>query len=99
MALSSNSGAASVPSSVAVPAGATSATFPVNTSAVAAIHSRHLCVLWQCEQIGLAHCDTPPLPTVSSLTLNPTSVITRAILTGAVTLSGPAPAVVRNFAF
>src|SRR5213076_862677 len=36
VALSTNNGAASVPSSVAVPAGATSATFPVNTSAVAA---------------------------------------------------------------
>ncbi len=76
VALSSNNAAASVPSSVAVPAGATSATFPVNTSAVAASTT----VTISASYGGVSKSATltvtpPPLPTVSSLTLNPTSVI------------------------
>jgi len=94
VALSTNNGAASVPSSVAVPAGATSATFPVNTSAVAASTT----VTISASYGGVSKSATltvtpPPLPTVSSLTLNPTSVIGGLqTSTGMVTLGAPAPA-------
>src|SRR5439155_816686 len=91
---SSNTAAAAVPSSVAVPAGATSATFPVNTSAVAASTT----VTISASYGGVSKSATltvtpPPLPTVSSLTLNPTSVIGGLqTSTGTVTLGAPAPA-------
>jgi len=92
--LSSNSGAASVPSSVIVPAGATSVAFTVSTSAVAAVTTAAISASYG----GVSKSTTltvapPPLPTVSSLTLNPTSVIggTQSS-TGTVKLSGPAPA-------
>jgi hypothetical protein len=93
-ALASDNGAASVPSRVTVPAGATSATFPVNTTAVAASTT----VTISASDAGVSKSATltvtpAPLPTVSSLTLNPTSVIGGVqSSTGTVTLSGPAPA-------
>src|SRR6267378_1975769 len=94
VALSSNNGAASVPSSVAVPAGATSATFPVNTSAVAASTTVTISAAYGGVSRSASLTVTPlPLPTVSSLTLNPTTVIGGLqSSTGTVTLSAPAPA-------
>src|SRR5467141_2605224 len=96
VALSSNNGAASVPSTVPVPAGATSATFTVSTSAVAVSTT----VTISAAYAGVTRSATltvtpasPPAPTLSSLTLNPTSVIGGVqSSTGTVTLSGPAPA-------
>src|SRR5882762_3651798 len=94
VALSSNNGAASVPSSVTVPAGATSATFPVNTSAVAASTTVTISAAYAGVTRSASLTVTaapPPAPTLT--TLNPTSVIGGAqSSTGAVTLSGPAPA-------
>jgi hypothetical protein len=94
VALSSNSGAASVPSSVAVPAGATTATFTVSTTAVTASTTVTISAAYGgATRSATLTVAPPPLPTVSSLTLNPTSVIGGAqSSTGAVTLSGPAPA-------
>ncbi|PYU84803.1 MAG: hypothetical protein DMG50_03310 [Acidobacteria bacterium] len=95
VALSSNNGAASVPSSLAVPAGATSATFTVSTSAVAAsttvaISAAHGGVT-KTASLTVTPA-SPPAPSLSSLTLNPTSGIGGAqSSTGTVTLSGPAP--------
>ena len=94
VALSSNNGAASVPPSVTIAAGATSATFPVNTTAV--VTSTPVTI--SASDGGVSKSATltvtpPPLPTLSSLTLNPTSVIGSVqSSTGTVTLSGPAPA-------
>ena len=94
VALSSNNGAASVPTSVAVPAGATTQTFTVSTSAVTASTTVTISAAYG----GVSKSATlkvvpPPLPTLSSLTLNPTSVIGGVeSSTGTVTLSGPAPA-------
>jgi len=92
--LSSSSGAASVPASVTVLAGATSATFSVSTSGVTASTQ----VIISSSFGGVTQTATltvmpPPLPTVSSLTMNPTSV-TGGVQssTGTVTLSAPAPA-------
>src|SRR5439155_1327587 len=92
--LSSNNGAASVPSSVAVPAGATTATFTVSTSPVTASTTVTISAAYG----GVSKSATltvmpPPLPTVFSLTLNPTSVIGGLqTSTGTVTLGAPAPA-------
>ena len=91
-----NTAAARVPSSVIVPAGATSATFTVSTSSVAASTTATISASYG----GVSKSATltvtpapPPAPSLSSLTLNPTSVIGGAqSSTGTVTLSAPAPA-------
>ena len=90
--LTSDNGAASVPSSVTIPAGATSATFTVTTSVVTT--STQLTI--SASYAGLtktASLTVVPqaLPSLSSLTLNPTSVTGGVQSTGTVTLSGPAP--------
>ena len=94
VALSSNNGAASVPSSVAVPAGATTANFTVSSSVVTASTTVTISAAYGgVSKSATLTVTPPPLPTVSSLTLNPTSVIGGAqYSTGTVTLSGPTPA-------
>src|SRR5207253_2130196 len=89
--LSSDNGAASVPSSVTVPAGDTSATFPINTSAVAASTPVTITASYGgATQTATLTVTPAALP---SLTLNPTSVIGGAQSSvGTVALSGPAPA-------
>jgi hypothetical protein len=91
--LSSSASAATVPASVTVAGGASSANFTVNTSAVTA----SIPVTITASYAGVTK--TAPLtvvpiqatPTLSSLTLNPTSVTGGAqSSTGTVTLSGPA---------
>jgi hypothetical protein len=80
-----------VPSSVIVLAGTTRATFTVNTSPVAAPTPATISAAYG----GVAHTASLTVvpPSVSSLALSPTSVIGGAqSSTGAVTLSGPAPA-------
>ena len=92
---SSNTSAATVPSSVTVAAGATSATFTVSTRAVAASTTVTISGTYSgaTQSTSLTVTPPPPLPTVSSLTLNPTSVVGGlGSSTGTVTLSGPAPA-------
>jgi trimeric autotransporter adhesin len=91
--LFSDNGAATVPSSVTVPAWATSATFPVSTSAVAAPTHVTISASYGGVSKSAWLTVTPTAATLSSLTLNPTSVIGGAqSSTGTVTLSGPAPA-------
>ncbi|HYU22324.1 MAG TPA: hypothetical protein VEM60_04215 [Candidatus Dormibacteraeota bacterium] len=96
VALSSSNGAARVPSSVTVAAGATSATFTVSTSAVTASTAVTISAAYggvtRTASITVAPAPPPPA-TVSSLTLNPTSVIGGLqTSTGTVTLSAAAPA-------
>jgi hypothetical protein len=89
--LSSSNAAASVPSSVTVPAGSTSATFTVSTSPVAASTVAYIFASYDGVSPSASLTVTPP--TVSSLTLNPTSVVGGVqSSTGTVTLTGPAPA-------
>jgi hypothetical protein len=93
VALSDNSGAASVPATVTVPAGATSAGFSVGTSAVAASTT----VTISASYGGATRtASLTVLPAVlTSLILNPTSVVGGPLVgnsTGTVTLNGPAPA-------
>ena len=91
---SSNPGAAQVPSSVTVPAGATTATFTVTTSAVASSTWVSISASFGgVTKTATLSVNPVPRPTVSSLTLNPSSVIGGLqSSTGTVTLSGPAPA-------
>ncbi len=94
VALASDSGAATVPSSVTVSPGATSATFTVNTTPVTGSTPVTISGSYGGVSKSATLMVTPtPLPTVSSLTLNPSSVIGGVqSSTGTVTLSGPAPA-------
>lgn len=91
--LSSNNVAASVPASgVTVAAGATSATFTLTTSAVAASTSVTISASFGGGARTAILTVLPPA--VSSLTLNPNSVVGGPLgtSTGTVTLNGPAPA-------
>ena len=92
--LSSSSASASVPASVTVPAGSTTATFTISTSAVATSTVVTIAASYGGLSTSASLTVTPPLlPTVSSLALNPTSVLGGVqSSTGTVTLSGPAPA-------
>jgi len=92
---SSNTTVARTPSSVTVAAGATTATFTVSTSAVAASTTVTISATYSGATRSASLTVTPappPLPTVSSLTLNPTNVFGGQSSTGTVTLTGPAPA-------
>src|SRR6266850_943964 len=93
---SSNTTAARVPASVTIAAGATSAAFTVATSAVSASTAVTISAAYggvtKTASLTVTPAPPPP-PTLSSLTLNPSSVIGGAqSSTGRVTLSSPAPA-------
>src|SRR6267142_1779143 len=90
--MSDNSAAATVPASVTVAVGATSATFTVNTSSVTASTSVTISASYAgvTKTASLTVMPQAP-PTLSSLTLSPTSVTGGVqTSTGTVTLSGPA---------
>lgn len=91
---SSNPSVASVPSSVTVPAGATSANFTVSTTAVSA--STNVTITASAGSVSRTATLTvnPSSSSVSlqSLTISPTSVWGGSSATGTVRLSGPAPA-------
>src|SRR5260370_35933989 len=92
---SSNAAAASVPSSVTVAAGATSAIFTVSTTAVASQTAVTISATYSgvIKSASLTVKPAPPPPvTLASLTLNPSSVVGGVgCSTGTVTLRGPAP--------
>jgi hypothetical protein len=91
---SSNTAAARVPSSVTVATEATSATFAVSTSAVAASTTVTISASYAGEtKTASLTLTPPPPPSLSSLSMNPASVIGGLeSSTGTVTLSEPAPA-------
>src|SRR6266404_9525068 len=85
---------ATVPASVTVAAGATSATFTVGTSAVTTSTSVTITASYAgaTKTSSLTVLPAQASPTLSSVTLNPTTVTGGAqSSTGTVTLSGPAP--------
>ena len=91
---SSSATAATVPASVTVAAGATSATFTVGTSAVTTSTSVTITASYAgaTKTTSLTVLPAQASPTLSSVTLNPTTVTGGAqSSTGTVTLSGPAP--------
>src|SRR6266403_1845959 len=88
---SDNTTAATVPASVTVTAGASSATFTVSTSSVTTSTSVNISASYAGATKTASLTVLPQaLPTLSSLTLNPTSVTGGVQSTGTVTLSGPA---------
>ena len=89
---SSDPSVATVPSSVTVAAGATSATFTVSTSTVSASTTVIISATYAgvTKTASLIVNPAPP-PTLTSLTLSPTSATGGNSSTGTVTLSGPAP--------
>jgi len=96
VSLSSASSAVTVPASVPVPQGASSATFGITTSVVATTTMTSLSASYG----GLTKTATftvnpattpPPGPVVASLTLNRTSVTGGYSVTGTVKLAAPAP--------
>jgi hypothetical protein len=93
---SSDTSVARVPSSVTVAAGAAGATFAISTSVVATSTTVTISATYGGVTKTAALTVTPappPAPTISSLTLNPSSVMGGLqFSTGTVTLTGPAPA-------
>jgi hypothetical protein len=90
---SSNGAVASTPSSVTIAAGATSATFPVTTTAVTSNTSVTLTAAYGGASRSATLTVTPPPPpaSLSSLAVNPTSVTGGSNSQGTVTLSSAAP--------
>jgi hypothetical protein len=86
---SSNTACATVPASITVPAGSTSAQFSISTLSVTNNTS---------SSIGAAYggrtsyATITVLPLLSGLTVSPTSLVGGAAAVGTVTLNGPAPA-------
>jgi predicted acyltransferase len=87
--LSSNNTAAVVPTTVVVPAGATSATFTVTTVGVP---TQTVATISATLGITLTAQLTINPPALTTLVLAPTSVVGGSPSVGTVTLSGPAPA-------
>src|SRR5207245_10929478 len=82
-----NPGVASVPASVTVPGNATSATFTVSTSPVSTTTSVTISGSYNGTTLSASLTVTPAPPTLSSLSLSPTSVTGGSSSTGTVTRS------------
>jgi hypothetical protein len=90
--LSSTNPKATVPSSVTVPASATSVNFPVTTVSVTATAIGNISAVYNGVTKSAAFTvNPPPAAALSSLTLNPTSVRGGSASTGTITLTAPAP--------
>ncbi len=93
--VSSNTVFATVPFSVIVPQGQTSATFPVNVSQVTATTTVQISATFENVTRSGTLTINPPGggggPTLSAVSLNPTSVVGGNSSTGTVTLSAAAP--------
>jgi uncharacterized repeat protein (TIGR03803 family) len=90
VSLSSNSSAASVPSSVTVAAGSTTASFTVTTTSVTSTTSVFITATIGASSFETSLNITPSLA-VTTVTLNPTSVTGGSSSQGTLTLDGPAP--------
>jgi trimeric autotransporter adhesin len=90
VSLSSNSIAISVPATVTVPSGATSATFTITTQQVAASATRTITA----TRMGISRSVNVTLTpmTINSFTCNPTTVKGGQNSTGTIVISNPAPA-------
>jgi len=87
--LKSTSTAASVPSSVTVPAGAPAISFPVTTVAVSAATTATITATADSTPASTTLTVNPP--DISSFTISPTSVVGGTSSSGTVQLTGPAP--------
>ena len=90
VSLSSNSGSVTVPSSIAVAPGSTSAIFSLTTTAVTTTTAAIISAVYSGTTETASFTITPGV-SLSSLSLNPVSVVGGTSSTGTVTLSGAAP--------
>jgi hypothetical protein len=94
---SQNTALATVPPSVTIPGGSTSATFPVNTTPITGISQSVTIVAGtsnssrEARLTVTAPATTPPAASLSSLSLNPSTVTGGTSSTATVTLTGAAP--------
>src|SRR6266581_7453710 len=88
--LSTDLGVASVPASVTIPAGATSANFTITTASVSSNTQEKIWGLLNISQAAVLTITPPPAPppTVSGVSLSPSTVVGGSTSTGTVTLSG-----------
>jgi hypothetical protein len=89
--LTSNSSVINIPSSVTIPAGATSASFSITTSAVSTSSQAQIQAEPGTNYSATLWVDPSPTPGPLSVTLNPTSQYGGSNSLGTVTLSSPAP--------
>ena len=87
---SSNTARVTVPASVTVPAGATSATFTANTTTVTAFTFADISASYAGTTVSSRLFLSTAANTVSALTVNPTSVVGPNSVTATVTLGGAA---------
>ena len=87
---SSNTARVTVPASVTVPAGATSATFTANTTTVTAFTFADISASYAGTTVSSRLFLSTAANTVSALTVNPTSVVGPSSVTATVTLGGAA---------
>lgn len=94
VALSSNQAVVRVPASVSVPAGSSTASFAITTTAVTAstVATVHASYAGVSKSTTLTVQPAVAAPVLSSLALQPTRVVGGASATGTVTLSAAAPA-------
>jgi hypothetical protein len=90
VALSSNNASASVPPSVTVPQGATSASFSIATQPVSSSTVANISAIFN-GVTKTATLNITPATALLSLSLNPTTVVGGTSSTGTVTLSSAAP--------
>jgi hypothetical protein len=90
VSLSSNNAVVTVPTSVTVPAGSTSATFTVNTTATNS--NRAAVITGSHNGISATANLTVLAPVIASVTLDPATVVGGVASTGTVTFTGPSPA-------
>jgi hypothetical protein len=89
---SANPAVAAVPASVTVAAGTTSVTFSVSTTAVTASNSLSITGTFGVSRSAVLTVNpAPAAPSLSTVTVNPTSVVGGAGATGTVTLTAAAP--------
>ncbi|MDR3692477.1 MAG: PQQ-binding-like beta-propeller repeat protein [Fimbriimonas sp.] len=86
--LASNGSTATVPGSVTIPAGATSASFAVSTQPVSVRSTPSITGTFGSTSIGAKLTIVPP--SMVGFALNPSSVVGGSPSTGAITLNGPA---------
>jgi predicted secreted protein len=92
VALSDNSSAVTVPASVTVPAGSSSVTFPVTTTAVTAATTAAISATLGTTQSTTLQVTPTPAPTLSFVSLTTQNIVGGGSATGRVVLSAAAPA-------
>ena len=93
VSLSSANPAASVPSSITIPANSSSASFTITTTTVTTTTAGNITATYSVASKSATLTVNPPVPAaLSSLTLSPSTIVGGSTATGTVTLNKAAPA-------